>query len=43
MILKGMNLRGTADVLNIKLDTVRKWLNIAADHSEKVNNVVPKN
>jgi hypothetical protein len=42
MILKGMNLRGTAEVLDVKLDTVRRWLSIAADHSEKVNKVLMK-
>ena len=42
MILKGMSLRGTAEVLGVKLDTVRRWLRIAAEHSEEVNKVLMK-
>ncbi|KZX16802.1 hypothetical protein MBCUT_05210 [Methanobrevibacter cuticularis] len=42
MILKGTTLRGTAEILEVKLDTVRRWLSIAADHSEKVNKVLMK-
>ncbi len=40
MILKSMSLPGVADVLDVKLDTVRRWLRKAADHSEKVNSVL---
>lgn len=40
MILKGMSLRGVADVLNVKLDTVRRWLQKASEHSEEVNKVL---
>jgi hypothetical protein len=42
MILKGMNLRGTAEVLGVKLDTVRRWLRIASEHSEEINKVLMK-
>ena len=42
MILKGMNLRSTAEILEVKLDTVRRWLAISADHCEKVNEVLMK-
>jgi len=42
MILKGMSLRGTAEVLGVKLDTVRRWLRIAAEHSEEINKVLMK-
>ncbi|KZX12046.1 helix-turn-helix domain-containing protein [Methanobrevibacter curvatus] len=42
MILKGMSLRGAAETLEVKLDTVRRWLKIAAEHSEKVNKVLMK-
>jgi len=42
MILKGMNLRATAEILDIKLDTVRRWLQISAKHCEEVNNVLMK-
>jgi hypothetical protein len=31
MILKGMNLRGTAEVLDVKLDIVRRWSSIVAN------------
>lgn len=40
MILKGMSLRGVADVLDVKLDTIRRWLRKASEHSEEVNNVL---
>ena len=40
MILKGMSLRGVAEVLEVKLDTVRRWLSRAAEHSEEVNRVL---
>ena len=42
MILKGMNLRSTAEILEVKLDTVRRWLNISVEHSEEVNKVLMK-
>jgi len=42
MILKGMNLRSTAETLEVKLDTVRRWLKISAEHSEEVNKVLMK-
>ena len=37
-----MSLRGTADVLGVKLDMVRGWLQRAAKHTEKVNKVLMK-
>lgn len=37
LMVKGMTLRGVAEVLEVKLDTVRHWLKAAAEHSEKVN------
>ena len=40
MIIKGMSLRSVAEILNVKLDTVRGWLARAADHSEEVNKVL---
>lgn len=43
MILKGMSIRGTADVLEVKPDTVRGWLQRAAEHSEEVNKALMKN
>ncbi len=42
MILKGMSLRGVADVLDVKLDTVRRWLQKASQHSEEVNKILMK-
>jgi uncharacterized protein YjcR len=42
MILKGMSLRGVAEVLEVKLNTVRRWLSRASEHSEEVNRVLMK-
>jgi len=40
MIIKGISLRSVADILGVKLDTVRGWLSKAADHSKEVNKVL---
>lgn len=37
-----MSLRGTAEILEVKLDTVRGWLQKAAEHSEEVDKVLIK-
>ena len=37
LLVKGMPLRGVAEVLEVKLDTVRHWLKVAAEQSEKVD------
>jgi transposase-like protein len=42
LLVKGMPLRGVAEVLEVKLDTVRHWLSIAAAQSEKVNELLLK-
>ncbi len=42
MILRGMSQRGVADVLEVKQDTVQRWLQKAAEHSEEVNKVLLK-
>ena len=42
MLLRGMSLRGIADVLGVRLDTVRFWLIRCADHAEAVNNQLIK-
>jgi transposase-like protein len=42
LLVKGMPLRGVADVLEVKLDTVRHWLKIAAEHSEKIDEMLLK-
>lgn len=42
MLLRGMSLRGIADVLGVKLDTVRSWLIRSAAHAEAVNDQLIK-
>jgi uncharacterized protein YjcR len=42
MILKGMNPRSVAEILEVKLDTVRRWLQVSAEHCEEVNKVLMK-
>lgn len=42
MVLKGLGLRDIAEILDVKLDTVRGWLKRAAEHSEEVNAVLMK-
>jgi transposase-like protein len=42
MIIKGMSMRAAAEVLETKLDTVRKWVDRAAEHTEEVNDVLLK-
>ena len=42
LLVKGMTLRGVAEVLEVKLDTVRHWLQLASEHSERVNEVLLK-
>ena len=42
MIIKGMSMRAVAEVLETKLDTVRNWVNRAAEHTEEVNAVLLK-
>src|SRR3972149_2235736 len=37
LLVKGMPLRGSAEVLGTKLDTIRDWLRRAADQSARVN------
>jgi len=43
LLVKGMSLRGTAEVLGTKLDTIRHWLRLAAKQSEKVSQILIKN
>jgi len=40
LLVKGLSLRGTAEVLGVKLDTVRHWLRKAAQHSAAVNHLL---
>jgi len=42
MAKKGMSGREMADILKVKPSTVRSWIPRAADHSEKVNEVILK-
>jgi len=40
LLAEGLGLRGTSRVLEIKLDTIRKWLAVAALHCEQVSNML---
>jgi len=40
LLAEGLGLRGTSRVLEIKLDTIRKWLAVAALHCEQVSNIL---
>ena len=40
LLVKGLSLRGTAEVLAVKLDTVRNWLRNAAQHSDAVSRML---
>jgi transposase-like protein len=42
LLVKGMPLRGVAEVLEVKLDTVRHWLKVAAEQSEKIDALLMK-
>jgi transposase-like protein len=42
LLVKGMPLRGVAEVLEVKLDTVRHWLQVAAEQSEKIDALLIK-
>jgi len=42
MILNGMGLLKTDEIMDIKPDTVRRWIYRAAKHSEEVNKVLIK-
>jgi len=42
LLVKGMSLRGVSEVLEVKLDTVRHWLKVAAQQSEKVDAALMK-
>jgi transposase-like protein len=42
LLVKGMPLRGIAEVLEVKLDTVRHWLQLAAEQSEKIDALLIK-
>ena len=40
MVAEGLGLRSTSRVLQIKLDTIRKWLAVAALHCEQVSDLL---
>ena len=42
LVVKGTPLRVIAEVLDVKLDTVRGWLQRAAEHCDEVNEILMK-
>lgn len=42
LLVKGMPIRGVADALEVKFDSVSRWLKLAADQSKKLNDVLLK-
>lgn len=40
LLAEGLGLRGTSRVLEVKLDTVRGWLSMAARHCEQVSDML---
>src|SRR5512136_1584039 len=40
MVAEGLGLRGTSRVLEVKLDTIRRWLAVAALHCEQVSDML---
>jgi len=42
-LLKGISLRGIAETMHVKLDTVRGWLRRAAEHAEVINDYLVRN
>jgi hypothetical protein len=40
LLAEGLGLRGTSRVLEIKLDTIRRWLAVAAIHCEQVSDIL---
>ena len=40
LLAEGLGLRGTSRVLEIKLDTIRRWLAVAALHCEQVSDLL---
>jgi hypothetical protein len=40
LLAEGLGLRGTSRVLEIKLDTIRRWLATAALHCEQVSDML---
>lgn len=43
LLIKGLSLRGAAEVMGVKLDTIRNWLRKAAQHTEAVNQILVRN
>ena len=37
LLVKGLSLHGTAEVMQVKLDTARRWLRRAGQHSEAIS------
>ncbi len=42
LLVKGMPIREVADVLNVKRDTVRHWLKVASENSDKIDPILMK-
>jgi len=42
LLVKGTSLRGVAGILEVSLDTVRRWLHLASEQSERINEVLLK-
>jgi|GEM_PF-3321482 hypothetical protein len=42
MAMKGMSMEAIADVLYIQAATVARWLSLAAEQCDKVNELIPK-
>ena len=40
MLAEGLGLRGTSRVLEVKLDTIRRWLAVSASHCEQVSDML---
>lgn len=40
LLVKGMSIRGVAETIGVSADTVSRWLTIAAEHCEEVNQIL---
>ncbi|MBU4009833.1 MAG: helix-turn-helix domain-containing protein [Proteobacteria bacterium] len=39
-LVKGMSVQGVAKLLGVKFETIRRWLDVAAAHSDKINKML---
>jgi transposase-like protein len=42
LVATGSSLRGTSRQLKVKLDTIRRWVTVAASHHEQINEMLRK-